>query len=64
MCWGDGFVTDPVLIQNLGLTDPKPFFNAVRTLIFLLNCMHVPTLACFSRPGGCNAHVECCVMHS
>ena len=31
MCWGDGFVTDPGVIAQYGLTDPKPFFNTVLT---------------------------------
>ncbi|BDA41281.1 probable endoglucanase E1 [Coccomyxa sp. Obi] len=31
MCWGDGFVTDPYLIQNFGLTDPRPFLNTLQT---------------------------------
>ena len=31
MCWGDGFVTDPAVIAQFGLTDPKPFFNTVLT---------------------------------
>lgn len=31
MCWGDGFVTDPATISAFGLTDPKPFLNAVLT---------------------------------
>ena len=30
-CWGDGFVTDPVLIAQYGLTDSKPFLNAALT---------------------------------
>ena len=29
MCWGDGFVTDPGLIQQFGLTDPKPILNQI-----------------------------------
>ncbi len=31
MCWGDGFVTDPGVIAQYGLTDPNPFFNTVLT---------------------------------
>lgn len=27
--WGDGFATDPQLIQQYGLSDPNPFFKAV-----------------------------------
>ena len=29
MCWGDGFVTDNGLIQQFGLTDPKPILNQI-----------------------------------
>jgi hypothetical protein len=27
--WGDGFATDPLLIAQNGLSDPKPFFDAL-----------------------------------
>lgn len=27
--WGDGFATDPALLQGLGLSDPRPFFEAL-----------------------------------
>ena len=27
--WGDGFATDPALLQGLGLSDPRPFFDAL-----------------------------------
>lgn len=29
--WGDGFVTDPTRITNLGLSNPRSFFAADRT---------------------------------
>lgn len=27
--WGDGFATDPALLAGLGLSDPRPFFDAL-----------------------------------
>ena len=27
--WGDGFASDPALLQGLGLSDPRPFFAAL-----------------------------------
>ena len=31
MCWGDGFVTNPVVQAQYGLTDPNPFFTTALT---------------------------------
>lgn len=42
MCWGDGFVTDPYLIQKFGLTDPKPFFNTLKTKSYKNNVVISP----------------------
>lgn len=42
MCWGDGFVTDPYLIQNFGLTDPRPFFNTMQTKSYKNNVVISP----------------------
>jgi hypothetical protein len=27
--WGDGFVTDAAIIQQCGLSDPRPFFSTL-----------------------------------
>ena len=27
--WADGFASDPALLQGLGLSDPRPFFDAL-----------------------------------
>ena len=27
--WGDGFATDPAVVSSLGLSDPRPFFDAL-----------------------------------
>lgn len=29
--WGDGFATDTALVEGLGLSDPRPFFEALTT---------------------------------
>ena len=29
ICWGDGFVTDPGTLAQHGLSDPRPFFDAL-----------------------------------
>lgn len=42
MCWGDGFVTDRYLIQNLGLTDPAQFLNQVVGQPFFNNIVISP----------------------
>lgn len=27
--WGDGFASNPALLQGLGLSDPRPFFDTL-----------------------------------
>ena len=33
--WGDGFVTDPAIISQYSLSDPKAFFDRLATMPFL-----------------------------
>ncbi len=42
MCWGDGFVTDPVLIQRDNMSDPRPFFDDLLTRPYLNNVVISP----------------------
>ena len=42
MCWGDGFVTDPGLIQKYGLTDPGPFLASVVSSSYANNVVISP----------------------
>ncbi|BDA41280.1 probable major extracellular endoglucanase at C-terminar half [Coccomyxa sp. Obi] len=42
MCWGDGFVTDPAIIAEYGLSDPSDFFTTLLTKPYLNNVVISP----------------------
>ena len=42
MCWGDGFVTDPGVIAQFGLTDPSPFLESVINASYANNVVISP----------------------
>lgn len=50
MNWGDGFVVDDSIIKEHGITDPKPFFDAVlakpyRDLVVLSPHYYPPSIS-------------------
>ncbi|CAL8461992.1 g1523 [Coccomyxa elongata] len=42
MNWGDGFITDPNLISQRGMSDPNPFFTALLSKPYLNNVVIAP----------------------
>jgi hypothetical protein len=42
MNWGDGFITDPTLISQTGMSDPNPFFQALLSKPYLNNVVIAP----------------------
>jgi len=47
--WGDGFATDPALLAGLGLSDPRPFFDALAQKPYA-NQVGIPGRRCSQLP--------------
>lgn len=42
MCWGDGFITNPSIIAQTGISDPNPFFQTLLGKPYLANVVISP----------------------